>query len=291
MSRPRKTSPVLWPSLMAPTRADIPNSVTILRAIPVAFSMSLLAPVVGSWKTISSATRPPRAYASWSRISLRVVEYLSSIGMTTLVVGRDLALLGRHDARALLRTGDDAVDGLVEGLVVDDLPVAASGEQGGLVEDDGAVGAGEAGRATGDGEQVDVGRHGLALGVDLEDPVATDHVGGVDGDLAVEAARTQQGRVEDVGAVGRRDEDDVGLDVEAVHLDEQLVERLLALVVPAAEAGAAVPADAVEHLDEVRAGDRVERHAGLAGDRAGQQRLAGARLAVEQHALGDLGAD
>ena len=49
-------------------------------------------------------------------------------------------------------------------------------------------------------------------------------------------------------------------------------------------------ADADEHLDEVRAGDRVERHAGLAGDGAGQQRLAGARRAVEQHTLGDLGA-
>ena len=73
---------MLWPSLIAPTRSDMPYSVTILRAIAVAFSMSLLAPVVGSWKTISSATRPPSAYASWSRISLRVVEYLSSCGMT-----------------------------------------------------------------------------------------------------------------------------------------------------------------------------------------------------------------
>ena len=160
---------------------------------------------------------------------------------------------------------------------------------------------------------------GLPWRVHLEDAVATDHVGGLDGDLPVEAARAQQGRVEDVGAVGRRDEDDVGLDVEAVHLDEQLVEGLLALVVAAAEAGATVPADGVdlvdeddgggvglglleqvthaggadadEHLDEVRAGDRVERHAGLAGDGAREQGLAGTGRAVEQHALGDLGAD
>ena len=141
----------------------------------------------------------------------------------------------------------------------------------------------------------------------------------VDRDLPVEAAGAQQRRVEDVGPVGGGDQDDAALDVEAVHLDEQLVEGLLALVVAAAEAGAAVPADGVdlvdeddgrgvglglleqvadpggadadEHLDEVGAGDRVERHAGLAGDGAGQQRLAGAGRAVEQHALGDLGAD
>src|SRR5690606_8563668 len=98
-------------------------------------------------------------------------------------------------------------------------------------------------------------------------------------------------------------------------LDEQLVERLLALVVAAAEAGAAMTADGVdlvdendagrvllalleqvahargadadEHLDEVGAADREERDVGLAGYRAGQQRLARARLADEQHALRD----
>ena len=163
------------------------------------------------------------------------------------------------------------------------------------------------------------GRHRLAPRVDLEDLLATGEVGGVDADLAVEAARAQQRGVEDVGTVGGRDQDDPAADVEAVHLDQQLVEGLLALVVAAAHAGAAVAADGVdlvdehdrgrvllglleqvahaggadadEHLDEVRAGDRVERHAGLTRDGARQQGLAGAGLAVEQHALGDLGAD
>src|SRR4051812_31638698 len=144
-------------------------------------------------------------------------------------------------------------------------------------------------------------------------------VGAVDDDLAVEAARAQQRGVEDVGTVGGGDQDDVVLHLEAVHLDEQLVERLLALVVTAAEAGAAVAPDGVdlvheddagrvllglleevahaagpdahEHLDEVRARDREERHAGLAGHRAGQQRLAGARGPVEQHALRDARAE
>ena len=44
-------------------------------------------------------------------------------------------------------------------------------------------------------------------------------------------------------------------------------------------------ADAHEHLDELRAGDREERHAGLAGDGLGQQRLAGAGRADQQDAL------
>ena len=174
------------------------------------------------------------------------------------------------------------------------------------------------GRPAGEGHQVDALVDRLALGVHLEDLVAALQVGAVHGDLPVEPAGAQQRRVQDVGPVGGGDEDDAALDVEAVHLDQQLVEGLLALVVTAAHAGAAVPADGVdlvdeddgrgvglglleqvadpagadadEHLDEVRAGDRVERHARLAGHRAGQQRLAGAGRAVQQHALGDLGA-
>ena len=129
----------------------------------------------------------------------------------------------------------------------------------------------------------------------------------------------QQRRVEHVGPVGRGDQDDAFVGLEAVHLDQQLVERLLALVVAAAEAGAAMAADRVdlvdeddagrvllgllehvahaggadadEHLDEVRAGDGEERHVGLAGDGAREQRLAGAGRADQQHALGDPAAE
>ena len=203
--------------------------------------------------------------------------------------------------------------------VVDQLLVAARREQRRLVQHVRQVGAGEARRAAGDGGQVDVRRDRLALLVDLEDLQTALHVRAVDRDLPVEAAGAQQRRVEDVGPVRGGDQDDAALHVEAVHLDEQLVEGLLALVVTAAEAGAAVPADRVdlvdeddrrgvrlglleqvtdsggtdtdEHLDEVGTGDRVEGHARLARDGAREQRLAGTGRAVEQHALGDLGAD
>ena len=126
--------------------------------------------------------------------------------------------------------------------------------QGALVDDVGEVGTGEAGGPTGDDLQVDVRRHRLALGVDLEDLLATGHVRAVDGDLAVEAARAQQRRVQDVGTVGRGDHDDAAIGVEAVHLDEQLVEGLFAFIVSADGEAAARFAKGVEFVDEDDAG-------------------------------------
>ncbi len=167
------------------------------------------------------------------------------------------------------------------------------------------------------GERVELDLLGqrLALGVHLEDLLAADAIGPVDDDLPVEAAGAQQRRIEDVGPVRGRDQDDVVLQLEPVHLDEELVQRLLALVVAAAEAGAAMAADRVdlvheddarrrllrlleevahtrgadadEHLDEVGARDREERHARLARDRAREKRLTGAGRPVEENALRD----
>src|SRR5699024_4488566 len=104
---------------------------------------------------------------------------------------------------------------------------------------------------------------------------------------------------------------------EAVHFNEQLVERLFALVVAATDSLAAALADRVDlvdeddrgrvslrlfeevahparsdtdkHFDKVGAGDGVEGHAGLACYRAGEKRFTGSGRAVEQHALRDAG--
>ena len=132
-------------------------------------------------------------------------------------------------------------------------------------------------------------------------------------DRAIEATGAQQRRVEDVGTVGGGEDDDAFAGLEAVHLGEHLVERLLTLVVPATEAGAALAADRVdlvdeddgpthlaglleevadaagadadEHLHEVATGDRQEADACLAGDGPGEQRLAGTWRTDEQDAL------
>ena len=196
---------------------------------------------------------------------------------------------------------------------------AAHGEQRGFVDEVREVGAAHAGRAACDDVDVDVGVDLLVAHVDLEDLDPLVLRGQRHHDLAVEAAGPQQRGVEDVGAVRRRHHHDALGRLEAVHLGEHLVERLLALVVPAAETGAALAADGVdlvdeddrgrlllrgleqvadtrradadEHLHEVGAGDRDERHARLTRDRARDERLTGTGRTDEQHALRDARAD
>ena len=138
--------------------------------------------------------------------------------------------------------------------------------------------------------------------------------------LPVEPPSPQQRRIEDFRTVGGGEQYHAAGRIEAVELAEKLVEGLFLLVVAAAArqeaaAGAAKRvefvdeddggralaglleqvadpggADADEHFDKLGSRDREERHAGLTGNGAGEQGLAGAGRADEQDALGHAGA-
>ena len=250
---------------------------------------------------------------------VRVLAQRGDEGVTGLVIGGDALLLVGEEHGFALGTHHDLVLGDFKVVHVDGLAVEAGGGEGGLVDHVGEVGAGEARCSASEDVEVDVFGHGDLLGVDLEDLFAATDVGTIDDDATIEAAGAEKSGVENVGAVGRGDEDDAVVGLEAVHLDEELVEGLLALVVSAAEACAAVTSDCVdlvdeddaggvllalleevadagcadadEHLDEVRTGDGEEGDVGFAGDCAGEEGLAGARRSDEQDALGDAAAE
>src|SRR5690606_26896807 len=112
------------------------------------------------------------------------------------------------------------------------------------------IGAREARCTTRDDGEVDLARQRRLAGVDLEDAFAALDVGCRDDDATVEAARPQQRRIEDIRAVGRGDQDDAFVGLEAVHLDQELIEGLLTLVVTTAEASATVATDGVDLVDE-----------------------------------------
>ena len=174
--------------------------------------------------------------------------------MAQLVIGGQPLLLLGHDHGAALRPHHHLVLG---GLEVDHRHHAlagAGGEQGRLVDDVGEIGTREAGRAASNDAGVDVRADPDLLDVDVQDLLAADDVRVRHHDLAVEAPGAQERRVEHVGAVGRGDQDDTLVGLEAVHLDQELVQGLLALVVAAAQTGTAMPADGVDLVDEHDAG-------------------------------------
>jgi hypothetical protein len=129
--------------------------------------------------------------------------------------------------------------------------VAAGGLEGGLVDQVGQLGPDHARGRRGDRVEVDVVGQGHPPDVDLQDLAAAGLVGRADGEAAVEAARPQQGRVEDLGPVGGGQHNHVLGAGEAVHLGQDLVQGLLALVVAThAEGPATGAADRVQLVDE-----------------------------------------
>ena len=238
-------------------------------------------------------------------------------GMAHLVIS-DQPLAAAVGEWLALHSGDHPVHRVVDLGQGGGLLAPARRKNRRLVKQVGQVGPGEARGAPGNGLQAHVLGQLLVAAVHLENLHPALDVGHVHHHLAVETARSQQGRIEHVGPVGGGDDDDAAVALEAVHLCEQLVEGLLPLVVAAAHAGTALAADGVdlidedqaravflgaleqvahpagthahEHLHELRAGEGEEGHAGLTGDGLGQQGLAGAGRAHQQNPFGNLGA-
>ena len=92
--------------------------------------------------------------------------------------------------------------------MLDELLVEHGRGDGGLVDDGGQVGTAEHRGAAGDLLEVDIGAELDLLGVDLEDLQATRDIWQRDHDLAIEAARSDECGIEDIGAVGCGDDDD-----------------------------------------------------------------------------------
>ena len=240
-------------------------------------------------------------------------------GMSGLVVGGDPLFFFR-DHMALLLCADADLDEGVLDIGLDDIsPVCLGGCDGSLVEKVFQIRAGEACRGAGDLREIDVVAQGLVGRVDLEDILSALDIGTADRDLAVEAAGTKDGGVKHVDTVGGRHDNDALVDAETVHLDKELVQGLLALIVGAAQTCAPAAGDSVdlidkydagrillgilkhvadtgcadtdEHFHEIRTGNSEKGHFGLAGNRPGQKGLARSGSALEQDALGDPGAD
>jgi hypothetical protein len=188
----------------------------------------------------------------FSALDRHKVDYLliGGLAVSFLVVRRQLPLrLGQHHA-ATLGAEHDLVLRVLEVRHVDLVTVAARGEERALIDQVREVRATHPRRALGEHLDLDVVADRDLPQMHAQDAFAPLDVRRVNDDLPVEAARTEQRGVEHIRTVRRGQQDHAVVRLEAVHLDEQLVERLLALVVSAAETGAPMTADGIDLVDE-----------------------------------------
>src|SRR5258707_13917731 len=136
---------------------------------------------------------------------------------------------------------------------------------------------------------------------------------------AIKTSGTKQCRIQHVRPVRSGHQDDAFVRFETIHLDQQLVQSLLALIVSAAQAGTAMASNGVnfvdeddagsvlltlfeqganatrahgyEHLNKVRSGDGKEGDISFTRNGAGQQGLACSRRSDEQDALRNASAE
>ena len=184
-----------------------------------------------------------------------------------------------------------------------------------LVDQVGQISPGEPRRAAGNDPQVHIRPKRNFARMDIENFLAPVDIWVWHMDLPVKPARAQQRLVKHISPVGCRQQNYALIGLKPVHLDQKLVQGLLALVIAAAHAGATMAANSVDlvnkhdawrvflgllkhvahprgtnthkHFNKIRAGNSKERHTRLTGNRAGQQGFAGARRANQQRPFGD----
>ena len=218
--------------------------------------------------------------------------------MPGFMIGGTLFIRFRDDSALFLRSHDDLVDPLVQFKVPDHVFSRTSRQNRRFVEQIGKIGPGEPARHAGDHLEIDVGGQGLIAGMDLEDRLSALDVGQIDVDLPVKTSGTEQRTVQNIRTVGCRHYNDAFVGLEAVHLHEDLVERLFPFVVTAPKSRPSLTADRVDfvdkddtgliafchikqvahtrgtdtdiHFHEVRAADGEERNARFSGNRLGK---------------------
>ncbi len=245
-------------------------------------------------------------------------QRLAHNGMPCLMERDAPSLVLADDPRFLLGSGNDLVDRFLHLFHGNVRSASADREQRALVQQVFQVSPGESSRFLGNCRKRDTGYKRLVRGMYLEDLLAPPGIRKIDNNAPVEATRTQQRRVQHIRPVGCSKDDNALVCIEAIHLDQQLVQRLFALVVAAADACAAMAPDRIDfinehdtwsvllrlreevahaagahtdkHLDELRSGDIEEWHLGFARDGTRKQCLSAAGRSDEQGTLGDRGA-
>ena len=243
--------------------------------------------------------------------------------MTDLMVGDDQFLFVCQNRVLLLVSGDYDFNTLLKIRLIGKLSAVADRTERRLVDNIGKFCAGSARCHSCDLVEIHVLTVLDLLGVHFQDIFPALEVGQLYGHAAVKAAGPRQSGIQRFGTVCRGQNDHADVLLKAVHLCEQLVQCLLALIISAQRRAVSLLADRVDlvdkhntgsfflglleqvshlggthadkHLHKFRSGHGEEWHVGLSGNCLGQHCLTRSGRADQQNALGhgraDLSAD
>mmetsp|Transcript_31319 Transcript_31319/g.50291 ORF Transcript_31319/g.50291 Transcript_31319/m.50291 type:complete len:330 (-) Transcript_31319:441-1430(-) len=96
--------------------------------------------------------------------------------------------------------------------------------------------------------------------MDLKNSDTAFEVGEANLHTAIETTWTQEGRVKDVGTVSSSKDNDASVALETVHLGQNLVQGLLALIVATRDTGSTLTADGINLINEDDARSVLLRH-------------------------------
>ncbi|OPZ71556.1 MAG: hypothetical protein BWY82_01677 [Verrucomicrobia bacterium ADurb.Bin474] len=233
--------------------------------------------------------------------------------MSGFMVGYNLLVLIIHEAPTLPPIGN-LFAGFIHFGCFNLVLSVTGGNQRRFVEQVRQISPGETGSVPGRDGKIHLAAQLDLLGMDLQDLIASIQVGQVDHNLTVKTAWPQQCTVQDIRAIGCSNDDHPFVSIKTVHLDQQRIQGLLALVVSSAQAGSTLTANCVNLIDENQArrilatlfehipnpggahpdkhfnkiGTRngEKRHIRLTGHSFGQQGFSCSRRAHHQYALG-----
>ena len=237
-------------------------------------------------------------------------EQFAYQGMARLVVRSVPALGLGHDHAFALGAHQDLVFCLFKVLHFHRTGIAARCHQRSLITQICQISARHARGTPSDDAGIDILPQRHLSHVHIQNLLPATDIGQGDINLAIKPARAQQGRVQNVWPVGGCNHNHAHIGLKAVHLDEHLIEGLLAFVITASQAGTSLASDRInfideddagcvflgvvkhvsnprgsdsdEHFNEVRPRNREKRHLGLTGDALGQQGFASARRPNQQ---------
>mmetsp|Transcript_58143 Transcript_58143/g.135964 ORF Transcript_58143/g.135964 Transcript_58143/m.135964 type:complete len:204 (-) Transcript_58143:1119-1730(-) len=170
--------------------------------------------------------------------------------MTSLVVGDKLPLPLRHHGILLLKANGNALKRIADVILVNFCLVLPSCHNGSLVQQVGKIRTAHTRCLPGHRAQIHRRCQRLALGMDLQDGDPTLDIWWIHLNLTVESARSHKRLVQDVRPVCGCDDNDAIVNVETIHLSQELVDSLFPLIIPLAKASTSLSANCINFINE-----------------------------------------